>query len=60
MWLFGAAVTPMEQKMATAEEIANVVVFLASDQASSISGANVFCDKATTLASPVVDFKQFK
>lgn len=60
LWEYGAAVTPLEQKMSTADEIADVVIFLASDQASSISGCNLFCDRATTLTSSVVDFKQFK
>lgn len=51
---------PLEQKLSSADEIADVVLFLASQESSSITGTNVFCDRGVTLTSAFVDFKQYK
>ncbi|KAK2152238.1 hypothetical protein LSH36_334g02011 [Paralvinella palmiformis] len=59
-WKQCEIVTPLEQKLSTSDEIADVVIFLASDLASSISGSNLVCDRLSTLASQVTDFTKFK
>ena len=51
---------PLEHKMATPDDIANVVVFLASDEAAAMTGSIVLCDKGNTLTHSAVDFNQFK
>lgn len=51
--------SPFEQKLATPEEIARVVVFMASDQSAAVHGHNLLCDLAATLTNPIVDFTKF-
>jgi len=43
-----SAQSPSHRRMATPEEVANAVVFLASPRASFLSGNNLICDGAMT------------
>ena len=55
-----AKVSPFEQRLATPEEIATVVVFLASDQSAAVHGHDLTCDLAASKTNPIVDFTKFQ
>ena len=61
-WESRNSMVPLEHKMATPDDIADVVVFLASDEAAAMTGVYrpVLCDKGSTLTHSAVDFNQFK
>ncbi|KAK2157352.1 hypothetical protein LSH36_193g09014 [Paralvinella palmiformis] len=51
--------SPFQQKLATTDQIARIVVFLASDQSAAVHGHNLTCDLAATLTNPIVEFTKF-
>ena len=60
--LFGmiAQCSPLEQRLASPEEIGRVVAFLASDASAALHGENLYCDYGATMTNPIVDFTAFK
>ena len=40
---------PLQQRAASAEEVANAILFLASDEASCITGTEMYVDGALSL-----------
>ena len=50
------AIHVLEQRMLEPEDVARSVLFLASDNASRITGVNLPVDGGAVLASPAYDF----